>query len=53
MLLVAVHPWDVDGAARAGMCTAWIDRSDVPYPGHFTPPEHTVPALAELAGRLG
>lgn len=27
MLLVAVHPWDIDGAARAGMSTAWINRA--------------------------
>jgi 2-haloacid dehalogenase len=30
MLLVAVHPWDIDGAARAGMSTAWINRADTP-----------------------
>lgn len=52
MLLVAVHPWDIDGAARAGMTTAWIDRSGMPYPGHFTGPEHTVPALGDLPGKL-
>lgn len=53
MLLVAAHPWDIDGAARAGMHTAWINRSGLPYPGHFTPPERTVTALADLAGQLG
>lgn len=53
MLLVAVHPWDIDGAARAGMHTAWINRGALPYPGHFTPPEHTVAALADLADQLG
>jgi 2-haloacid dehalogenase len=53
MLLVAAHPWDIDGAARAGMHTAWINRTGVPYPGHFTAPEHTVTALTDLAGRLG
>jgi 2-haloacid dehalogenase len=25
-MLVAVHPWDIDGAARAGMRTAWLRR---------------------------
>lgn len=53
MLLVAAHPWDIDGAARAGMHTAWLNRSATPYPGHFTPPEHTVTALPDLADRLG
>jgi 2-haloacid dehalogenase len=52
MLLVAVHPWDIDGAARAGMTTAWIDRAGAPYPDYFTPATFTVAALTELAGRL-
>lgn len=52
MVLVAVHPWDIDGAARAGMSTAWINRSGVSYPGYFTPPQHTISALSDLASRL-
>jgi hypothetical protein len=35
MLPVAVHPWDIDGAARAGMRTAWIKRSGGPIPSYF------------------
>jgi hypothetical protein len=27
MLLVAVHPWDIHGAAQAGMGTAWVNRT--------------------------
>lgn len=53
LMLVAVHPWDVDGAARAGFSTAWIDRAGTPYPGFFTPPTHTVRTLEELAAALG
>ncbi|HET7355933.1 MAG TPA: haloacid dehalogenase type II [Nocardioidaceae bacterium] len=52
MLLVAVHPWDLDGAARAGMQTAWVNRSEAHYPAVFTPPTHTVASLEELADRL-
>jgi 2-haloacid dehalogenase len=52
MVLVAVHPWDIDGAARAGMQTAWVDRDGRPYPGYFATPTHTVSALPELAQRL-
>jgi 2-haloacid dehalogenase len=52
MMLVAVHPWDIDGAARAGMATAWINRDGRPYPEYFTPPTHTVAALTELPDRL-
>lgn len=52
MLLVAAHPWDIDGAARAGMRTAWVNRGRAPYPGHFRRPDHTVDALTELRARL-
>lgn len=50
-MLVAVHPWDVDGAARAGLRTAWVNRSGGPYPDFFRPPEITVKSLTELADR--
>jgi len=52
-MLVAVHPWDVDGAARAGMRTAWLDRSGNTYPSHFTAPELTATSLTHLADLLG
>lgn len=52
MMLVAVHPWDIDGAARAGLKTAWINRDGRPYPEYFTTPDHTVRTLTELADRL-
>lgn len=52
MLMVAVHPWDIDGAARAGLRTAWVDRTGAPYPGYFTQPDITVVSMAELPGRV-
>lgn len=52
MMLVAVHPWDIDGAARAGLQTAWIDRAGSPYPPYFTPPGHTVAGVDDLARHL-
>ncbi|MBM9504334.1 haloacid dehalogenase type II [Actinacidiphila acididurans] len=48
ILLVAVHPWDIDGAARAGMRTAWVNRGGGPYPRTMTAPDHTVSDLREL-----
>jgi 2-haloacid dehalogenase len=51
--LVAVHPWDIDGAAKAGMQTAWLNRSEAHYPSVFTPPTHTMTSLEDLAERLG
>ncbi|MEW1950812.1 haloacid dehalogenase type II [Pseudarthrobacter sp902506025] len=49
MLLVAVHPWDIHGAARAGLRTAWLNRTGDAYPVYFEAPEFTVSALTELA----
>jgi len=47
--LVAVHPWDLDGAARAGLRTAWLNRTDAAYPAHLISPERTVTTVGELA----
>lgn len=51
-MLVAVHPWDIDGAARAGLATAWVSRAGEPYPSYFSAPDHRVASLVELADRL-
>lgn len=53
MLMVAVHPWDIDGARRAGLETAWLDRDGRPYPDYFLPPHHTVTTVGALAGIVG
>lgn len=52
MLLVAVHPWDIHGAARAGLRTAWLNRTGDSYPAYFEAPEFTVSTLTELAPAL-
>ncbi len=52
VVLVAVHPWDVDGAGRAGCATAILDRAGAPYPAHARPPDHTAATVGELAGML-
>lgn len=51
-LLVAVHPWDVDGAARAGLQTAWIDRNKTSYPASFTAPGVHATDLLDLRAQL-
>ncbi len=50
--LVAVHAWDIHGAAQAGLSTAWLNRTGSPYPAHFTPPTITVATIGELARQL-
>lgn len=51
-MLVAVHPWDIDGAARAGLATAWINRSGGPYPAYFRAPDLAARSLTELGDQL-
>lgn len=53
MMLVAVHPWDVDGAARAGLSTVWLNRSEAHYPAVFTAPTHTIASMEELPDIVG
>jgi len=48
MMLVAVHPWDVDGAARAGLQSCWVNRAEGPFPATFTPPTYTVSGVEEI-----
>jgi len=52
MVLIAVHPWDIEGAARAGMSTVWLNRNGSAYPGYFTPPTWTANSLTEAAAQL-
>lgn len=51
-MLVAVHPWDVDGALRAGLGGAWLRRGAAGYPQTMSRPTHSVQDLHELAGLL-
>ena len=52
-MLVAVHPWDVDGAARAGLRTGWLNRSGAGYPSYFTRADVEATGLDDLARVLG
>jgi 2-haloacid dehalogenase len=51
-MLVAVHPWDTDGARRAGLGSAWVNRDGGRFPGHFGSPDLEVASLVALAERL-
>jgi 2-haloacid dehalogenase len=51
-MLVAVHPWDIDGATRAGLATARINRGGSHYPDYFKAPDLTVGSLTALAAAL-
>ncbi|AXT86866.1 haloacid dehalogenase type II [Aeromicrobium sp. A1-2] len=51
-MLVATHPWDIDGAARAGLRTGWLRRGAAGYPSYFRPPEVEANDLVELADAI-
>jgi 2-haloacid dehalogenase len=58
LALVAVHPWDVHGAIRAGLVGAWLDRADNDdeYPGYFRPPDvrgRSLPEVVEALRAIG
>lgn len=52
LLLVAVHPWDIHGASRAGLRTAWINRDGSAYPAYFARAELEARDLSALAAQL-
>ncbi|TFC18936.1 haloacid dehalogenase type II [Cryobacterium algoritolerans] len=53
ILLIAVHPWDIHGAAQAGLRTGWLNRTNATYPRYFAAPDYTASTLSELAIQLG
>ena len=51
-VLVAVHPWDIDGASRAGLQAGWLNRRKAVYPDFFEAPNVTAETLGALADIL-
>ncbi|WP_230529260.1 hypothetical protein [Streptomyces violaceus] len=51
-MMVAVHPWDIDGAQRAGLDGAWLRRGASVYPRAMTSPGCSAQDLKELANML-
>ncbi|MEU5312288.1 haloacid dehalogenase type II [Streptomyces sp. NPDC021562] len=51
-LMVAVHPWDIDGARRAGLHAAWLRRGACVYPRTMTPPSFSAQDLNDLVKTL-
>src|SRR4051794_14602387 len=50
--LVAAHWWDVAGAKRAGLRTAWVARHDGLYPDAAPPPDVSGADLLQAAGKI-
>lgn len=51
-MLVAMHPWDLEGARRADLATVWVNRSAARFPSYFAPPDLEVTSLGQLAAEL-
>jgi len=51
-MLVAVHPWDIQGAHSAGLRTAWIRRGTGEWPDCFDPPDVVAAGIDDLADQL-
>lgn len=50
--LIAIHPWDVHGAATAGLATGWVDRNGSRYPPMMVPPDVRGTSMLEVVERL-
>jgi 2-haloacid dehalogenase len=50
--MVAAHAWDISGAARAGLRTAWISGKERVYPAIFPTPDIQAPDLDSAARRI-
>ncbi len=51
-VMIAVHPWDIQGASAAGMTPAWINRDSALYPDPFTTPDVLGRSLVEVVDSL-
>jgi 2-haloacid dehalogenase len=51
-VLIAAHPWDVDGAKRAGLKAGWLNRKPADYPNFFERPDVSGDTLGGLVDAL-
>ncbi|KJF16953.1 haloacid dehalogenase type II [Acidithrix ferrooxidans] len=52
LAMVAAHPWDLNGASRAGLVTGWVNRTERPWPRAFTQPHVETSTLDGVIDRL-
>lgn len=53
LYLISSNPFDVVGAATAGMRTVWVNRSGAPFDTLGPEPDHVVRTLADLPALVG
>ena len=52
VIMLATHPWDLAGAAHAGMSTAWVRHGARAWPSVFGRPRFEATTLSDLAKLL-
>lgn len=53
-MLVAVHPWDTQGAKASGLQAAYLNRGGAsPFPPYYAAPDLELTSLSELPKALG
>ncbi|HEX3621700.1 MAG TPA: HAD-IA family hydrolase [Acidimicrobiales bacterium] len=52
LAMVTVHPWDVLGAAKAGLVTGWCNRQGATFPPAFGHPDVTGTTLLDVVEGL-
>lgn len=52
LALVAVHPWDVQGAQAAGLLGTWVNRQGARYPTFIPAPDVTGRDLVHAVDNL-
>lgn len=52
VMLLATHPWDLAGAANAGIATAWVTHGARGWPEVFPAPDLSAPGLAGIAEQV-
>ena len=52
LALVAAHPWDIHGAAMAGLSTGYVARDGAPFPSVMSAPDVTGASLVEVVEGL-
>jgi 2-haloacid dehalogenase len=52
MAMVAVHPWDVHGAQRAGMVGVWLNRTRSNFPPYLPEPGLVINDLRDLTDAI-
>ena len=52
LAMVAVHPWDLHGAAVSGLVTGWVNRTGRSFPAVFNHPHLQAPSLDVVVTKL-